>query len=113
MSSTPARARIPASIPCTMNTRRSRFVLSLVAAGALSAAGVRLAAQHESGPRIEVSFAPGAHGQPVTGMVYVAVSRDAQRTPIDETDTNGVPLFSKYVEGLQPGAPVTFDGSDR
>lgn len=96
-----------------MNTWGMRFVLSLAAACALAATAVRLAAQPANGPRIEVSFAAGAHAQPITGMVYVALTRDAQRSPIDQTDTNGVPLFSKYVEGLEPGTAVTLDSSDR
>jgi hypothetical protein len=62
-----------------------------------------------SGPRIEISFTAAAHAQPITGMVYVALSRDNRTPPIQQTDPDGVPLFSKYVEQLAPGAAVTFD----
>ena len=36
-------------------------------------------------------------------MVYLAISKDNQTTPIQQTDPEGVPLFSKYVEQLQAG----------
>src|SRR5262245_44485967 len=65
------------------------------------------------GARVEVSFASAAHAGPVTGMVYFAISRDNQTTPIQQTDPEGVPLFSKYVDQLQPGAPVAFDAGYR
>src|SRR5205809_6328952 len=61
------------------------------------------------GPRIQISFSAAAHSQPITGMVYVALSRDNRTSPIQQTDPDGVPLFSKYVEQLAPGAPVVFD----
>src|SRR5690242_7894757 len=67
----------------------------------------------QPGPRIEVSFTAAAHGQPVTGMVYFALSRDNRTPPIQQTDPDGVPLFSKYVEQLAPGTAVTFDAGYR
>jgi hypothetical protein len=96
-----------------MNTWNMRLSVSVVLGLALAAAGVRLAAQPSHGPQIEISFAAAAHAQPLTGMIYVAISRDNQRPPIDETDTNGVPLFSKSVDALGPGTAVTLDASDR
>jgi hypothetical protein len=33
-------------------------------------------------------------------MVYVAISRDNQRTPIDQAGPTGAPLFSTFVEAL-------------
>jgi hypothetical protein len=46
-------------------------------------------------------------------MVYLAISRDNQRTPIEQTGPTGAPLFSKYVEQLAPGAPVVIGADDR
>ena len=65
-----------------------------------------------TGPRIEVSFPASARGGAVTGMVYVAFSRDDGRPPIEATDVNGVPLFSHYVEGLAPGAAAVISAAD-
>ena len=63
------------------------------------------AAQRSDGLRFEISFAPGARSEPVTGRVYVAISREgsAQRSPIQQASPTGVPLFSKGVEDLRPG----------
>ncbi|HEX5475247.1 MAG TPA: alpha/beta hydrolase-fold protein [Vicinamibacterales bacterium] len=66
-----------------------------------------------AGPRVEISFPAAARSEPVTGMVYVAISRDNQRTPIEQTDPTGVPLFSHAVDALAPGATVVIGASDR
>jgi hypothetical protein len=79
------------------------------------------ARQGAAGPRIEISFAQAARAEPVTGMVYVAISRElpagrgrsAPQTPIDQASPTGVPLFSKYVERLAPGAAVAIGSADR
>src|SRR5579859_5920008 len=65
------------------------------------------------GPSVEISFTTGAHADPVTGMVYLAISRDNQTAPIQQTDPTGVPLFSKYVDQLKPGTAVTLGPDDR
>jgi len=65
------------------------------------------------GPSVEISFTSGAHAEPVTGMVYLAISRDNRTAPIQETDPTGVPFFSKYVDQLKPGAVVTLGPDDR
>lgn len=64
-------------------------------------------------PRIEVLFSKGARDEPVTGMVYVAISRDNRPTPIEQTSPTGVPLFSRFVEGLAPESPITLTADDR
>jgi hypothetical protein len=69
--------------------------------------------QPAGGPRIEVSFPAEARGEPVTGMVYVAISRDNREPPVDQTGPTGVPLFSTFVEGLAPGAAATIGPADR
>ena len=81
----------------------------------LAAATAALAAQtgRGTGVRVEIMFTADARAEPVTGMVYVAISRDSQRTPIEQASPTGAPLFSKYVEGLAPGTPVTIGAEDR
>jgi hypothetical protein len=65
------------------------------------------------GPRVEIVFSTSARSEPVTGMVYVAISRDNARPPIEQTSPTGAPLFSHYVEGLAPGTAATITGDDR
>ena len=74
---------------------------------------IRLSAQPQAGPRVDISFTQGARTEPVTGMVYLAIGRDHQSAPIQQTDPEGVPLFSKYVDQLKPGATVTIGAEDR
>ena len=76
-------------------------------------AAAHVGAHGAAGPQFDISFTAGAHSEPVTGMVYVAISRDEKRQPIQETGPTGVPLFSKYVEQLAPGTAATIGGDDR
>jgi putative esterase len=100
-----------------LRSRALAVILALLGASALSAQRsgrpAAPAAAAPRGPRVEISFAPAARSEPVTGMVYLAISRDNRRTPIEQTDPEGVPLFSTYVEQLKPGASVTLGPDDR
>ena len=96
-----------------MMTPRTVPVAAVIVACAAAAVIARAGAQDVPGPRVAISFASSARSQPVTGMVYVAISRDNQQSPIEQTGPTGVPLFSKYVEHLQPGTAVTIDPGDR
>ncbi|MGH7592854.1 MAG: hypothetical protein ACRELE_03245, partial [Gemmatimonadales bacterium] len=66
-----------------------------------------------AGPRFEISFARSAHSAPITGRIYLALSRtnDVRRTPIDQTGETGVPLFGVNVENLAPGQAAVIDAT--
>ncbi len=92
----------------------------VAAAGALAAALALIAAtsaatrpgtREAGGLRFEIAFAPGARPEAVTGRVYVAISRDDRRPPIQEAGPTGVPLFGADVEGLAPGRTAVIDAS--
>ncbi len=78
-----------------------------VAAGVLGAQGQR--APSASALRFSVSFAPAVRQEPVTGRVYVAISREMTRPPVEQAGPTGVPLFGVDVEGLGPGAAAVID----
>ena len=67
----------------------------------------------QSGPRFALSFAKSAHAEPITGRVYVAISRlaDSGRSPIQRSGETGDPLFGVDVQELAPGSPAMI-GSD-
>jgi hypothetical protein len=79
---------------------------------AIMSTGAARAADETTAPRLEVSFSSDAHAQPITGRVYVAVSRDDKTPPIEQTDLTGVPLFGHDVTALKPGHLATIDVSD-
>ena len=62
-----------------------------------------------AGPRFEVRFSADARKEPVTGRVYVAISKVNTRPPIDQTSPTGVPIFAVGVENLVPGQPAVID----
>ncbi len=90
----------------------SAVVVAIIIAGALQRLGAAEQARTD-GPRIEIVFSREARSEPVTGMVYVAISRDNARSPIEQTSPTGVPLFSRYVEGLAPGSVATITSENR
>jgi hypothetical protein len=92
-----------------------RIRAAVVALVPVVVAASHAAAQPRGGsaPIVEISFAKEARAEAVTGMVYVAVSRENRRTPIEQTSPTGVPLFSHYVGGLAPGAAAAITSDDR
>ncbi len=88
------------------------FVASALAS-ALAAAGVAARQAPSGGPRVEISFPAAAHASPITGRVYVAISRANDRqTPIQQADSTGSPLFGRNVDALAPGAAATIGVDD-
>ncbi|MBW8894692.1 MAG: hypothetical protein JF613_00685 [Acidobacteria bacterium] len=87
-------------------------LLSLALASFLARATAAQQPRADS-PQIEIVFSRQARPEPVTGMVYVAISRDNRPSPIDETSPTGVPLFSRFVEGLAPDTPASITADDR
>jgi hypothetical protein len=92
--------------------RKGRFLIAIAVAAA-AASAPRLLAQNPPGPRFEISFPSSARGTAATGMVYVAIARDNQRTPIEQAGPTGSALFSKYVEQLAPGTTASIGSADR
>jgi hypothetical protein len=115
MSSTGPRTDLPARF------RVSRFPSAAALAIVLGAVGGHGAAPSDAArpqiavnsPRIDISFAPEARSAAVTGMIYVAISRHNTTAPIEDAGATGVPLFSKFVEGLAPGAAASIGPGDR
>jgi hypothetical protein len=80
------------------------IALSIVVAGMATAAG----------PRFEVSFAASAHAQPITGRVFVAISKTATPEPRLQAGawrTTDIPFFGVDVEQWKPGQPAVVDAS--
>src|SRR5512142_1521236 len=87
-------------------------VLSLVAFAAVPrppGAGIQRAGRRPLPLRVEISFPASAHAQPITGRVYVMISRTADREPRLQIGRTGVPFFGRDVEHLKPGQVATID----
>ena len=89
-----------------------RIALSTLLAAVVAHAAVVANQGASSSPRVEISFAAGARSAPVTGRVYVAISRTNDRAPIQQADSTGAPFFGKNVEGLAPGAAAVIGADD-
>ncbi len=87
------------------------LVAAFVLAPALPSSATVASAQAPAGPRFEVSFSKAAHAAPITGRVYVAISRtfNGTRTPIAQTGETGSPLFGVNVDNLAAGASAVID----
>lgn len=64
------------------------------------------------GPRFDLSFPASAHAQPITGRVFVAISRTATPEPGLQIGswTLRTPFFGADVSQLQPGQTAAIDG---
>ncbi len=102
---------------------KSFFVLLLTACLAHGAAPKPSA---KPGLRFEISFPGAAHAEPITGRVFVILSRDiAHCGPADavaattepceprlQVSRIGVPFFGRDVDSLKPGDSAAIDNSD-
>jgi hypothetical protein len=75
-------------------------------------ASAQQAAPPRSAFHFEISFPASAHPGPITGRVYVMISRDNDREPRLEISRTGVPFFGRDVDRLAPGQAAIIDTSD-
>ena len=63
--------------------------------------------------QFEVSFPASAHAQPITGRVFVVISKDARREPRLEAGSWGdtAPIFGVDVSQLRPGEAAVIDSA--
>jgi hypothetical protein len=62
--------------------------------------------------RFEISYPDSIRSEPVTGRVYVMITRRPAPEPRFQIGRSGVPLFGRDVESLAPGQPAVIDASD-
>ena len=62
--------------------------------------------------RVEISFPAAAHAEPITGRVFVMISRTTDREPRLQIGRTGVPFFGRDVEKLAPGQAAVIDETD-
>ena len=62
--------------------------------------------------RFEISYPASANSGPITGRVYVMISRTADREPRIQVGRVGIPFFGRDIEKFAPGKSVVIDASD-
>jgi putative esterase len=95
----------------TLSSRRRVAAVLLAVAAAVPAALARQSGT-TAGPRFDISFTKSARAEPVTGRMYVAISRTNAPTPITQASPTGAPLFSRAVEALAPDQPLSIGPDD-
>ncbi len=73
---------------------------------------VTAAAQSPARTRFEITIPAAVREAPLTGRVFVAVSRTDEREPRLQIGRTGTPFFGRDVTALPPGRAATIDGSD-
>jgi len=81
------------------------------------ASGIALAAITASScfaaaTRFEISYPASAAAGPITGRVFVMISRDNRREPRLEISRVGVPFFGRDIDRLAPGQSAAMDSTD-
>src|ERR1700722_11338763 len=74
--------------------------------------GIALATCLTAETRFEISYPAPAYAGPVTGRVYVIISRVNDREPRLQIGRLGVPFFGRDVEKLGAGQIAVIDASD-
>jgi len=93
-------------------------ISAALAAVALASAGSLHAQARPAAPasklRFDVSFIPQAHEGPITGRVFVMVTRSVDKVPEPrlQIGRTGVPFFGRDVERLAPEQIVSIDSTD-
>jgi hypothetical protein len=67
-------------------------------------------AEKNTGLKFMISFPEKAHTGPITGRVYIIISRDDRRELRFQTGYTGIPIWGKSVDGLLPGKSTIIDG---
>lgn len=62
--------------------------------------------------KFEVSVPPATAGKPITGRVFVIISKVDEREPRLQIGRTGAPFFGRDVEQLKPGQAATIDETD-
>ena len=62
--------------------------------------------------KFEIRVPPAVRNEPLTGRVYVIITRDSTREPRTLVGRVGTPLFGHDVERLAPGASAVVDGKE-
>jgi hypothetical protein len=94
-----------------------------LALGLISSAAPVAAQRSTSNTRFEISFPVAAHSGPITGRVFVMISRTDSMNrfgsqqkiaaePRMQISRTGVPVFGRDIERLAPGQTAVIDASD-
>jgi Putative esterase len=62
--------------------------------------------------RFDISYPSAANAGPITGRVYVIISRTDDREPRVQVGRVGIPFFGRDVEKLAPGESAAIDATD-
>jgi len=88
------------------------LILPLTAGAGPLLTPASLEAQQEPVTRFRVSYPATVHEGPITGRVFVMISRTAEREPRLQIGRNGTPFFGRDVEVLEPGREGIIDETD-
>lgn len=63
--------------------------------------------------RFEIRVPSSIHGAPITGRVYVMITRNGEREPrLQLNQADGIPFFGRDIARLAPGAAAVIDDTD-
>lgn len=87
------------------------FLLVVFLCGACQKSESPPTLKDQSNLRFEISFSEELHPQPLTGRVYIILSRNKEREPRFQVSPTGVPFFGKNIRSLKPGEKSVIDES--
>lgn len=91
-----------------MNSKRIAFLLLFLN----FALGSKIVSAQTQGLRFEISFLAAAHPDPITGRVFLLISRDNSKEPRLQITRTAPPIFGRDTVNLAPGQSAIIDESD-
>src|SRR5436305_5692863 len=81
-------------------------------AGAFALLAVLASAAFAADTKFEISYPKTTNAGPITGRVYVMISRDAKTEPRLQVGRVGIPFYGHDIQKLGPGAAAVIDATD-
>lgn len=88
------------------------FVLTFLSALSLCSLFASGEKSQPSPLKFEISFSSKVHSEPITGRVYIMLTKNEKYEPRLQVSTHGIPFFGKDIIGLKPGKTEIIDENE-
>src|SRR5580692_2319935 len=118
-SSTSAKGGVDSAVQISTNGRGyarrvavnlKRLAIGILIFGMLAAASA--ASAQNPGLQFKISFPASAHAEPITGRVFVILSKTEEMEPRFQIGRTGVPFFGRDISQVSAGEAAVIDASD-
>lgn len=89
--------------------KKTTIIFSILLLCLVSITFGQAAPMNSNGLKFSVSFDEKIHSSDITGRVYVMISKNNRRPPLNQVGYTGVPFWGTNIESLKPGEKTLFN----